>query len=669
MGQSLTYIVRTVTQIVTNIVSAPAHNYPTDYRPHGLYNYNRTTLDTTHNLSSSRKSFPTITDNYSIISNDINTEMMKLICNSPFKANRMLKHMCKEEKPKKYLNKYPERYLEIEEIIYTVDKRKLDNIKLNFEPFMPYNAEQFYCLACNTNILKDLDLLYEHACLQSHKINVNKIKNDKNSDELLKQYMQKISNEFIKCHICRSRIKNDADSIDAHINDNMHKTKYTNSHEVINNTFNSIKRIFGNLWYSIQKFSCVLCSINFTYKIEFIEHVIAMHNGPLLNQMFDFCIPCASLWLNRSDCYTEHCNDVMHKYLIKNKNFMIEDLPECIKKLLRQVDKTSDILSEETQILVNDNTHKEIIQSLKNTLHSSFPLIKMSIFGSRIIGLESTNSIIKIFLDCGNAYYSDHKKWLQKGNLEIIEEIIRKQSNEWEVKEERGILRTVIKLLYKRTRVQCDIFITNSLFVQSFQLIRSFKDSYPPCKTLILFIEKWFSCFDLPSKHGLINHAIAWLVIFYLQLSSDLPNVATLIKQNNINKFICGWNTAQSKNNNKSMQSISLLLSRFFQFYANFDYQHYIICPLMGYAVAKRAFINLDTLPKEMKPYINYMRESNNPECLRIDSPLCVQDPLDLSRNLTKAVNSITLKYFKQYCQDSAFILQQISMKKTENAN
>lgn len=101
-----------------------------------------------------------------------------------------------------------------------------------------------------------------------------------------------------------------------------------------------------------------------------------------------------------------------------------------------------------------------------------------------------------------------------------------------------------------------------------------------------------------------------------------------------------------------------MLLLGFFQFYANFDYRHYIICPLMGYIVAKKDFVKLDMLPKEMKPYINHINESNNPEYFRIDSPLCVQDPFDLSHNLTKAVSSITLKYFKQYCQESASILK-----------
>lgn len=77
----------------------------------------------------------------------------------------------------------------------------------------------------------------------------------------------------------------------------------------------------------------------------------------------------------------------------------------------------------------------------------------------------------------------------------------------------------------------------------------------------------------------------------------------------------------------------------------------------MGYSLPKNVFTELYTLPKEMKPYIEQLKNSGSPEYFRIDSPLCVQDPFDLSHNLTKAVNSITLKYFKQYCKQSASVL------------
>nr|XP_034183525.1 uncharacterized protein LOC117605860 isoform X1 [Osmia lignaria] len=601
----------------------------------------------------------TTTDNCFDITSDINEQITKLLQVSPFKSNSSEKHGHKGQRLVKRLNKvYCEEFLEIEEKMYTLDKKKLNNMELNFKPFMPYSSKNFYCLACNNTVSKELDLLYEHACLDAHKFKLNTIKEDKDSEKLIKQYMQKISEDSIKCHICKSCIKNDTDNIDAHINDKMHKKKCETFCAVIDNAFNSITQNLTNLWYSIQKFSCVPCQKSFNYKLEFIEH-IATHTKDSTKEIFDFCIPCATLWLDTKNCYTEHCNDPVHKYLIKSKDFMVEDLPECIKKLLDQVDEISDVLFEQTQILMNDTIQKEVTQSLENTLKSFYPSIKAFLFGSRITGLGSVNSDIDIYLDCGNTYYQDQEESLKKKYFISIEKILHQQKEKWEVKEIIESRTPIIKLLYKPTNIQCDISLTNGLSVENSKLIRSFNDAYPPCRKLILFIKKWLSCFNLPSRHGLTNYAIAWIVIFYLQLNMHLPSVATLIKEKNKSRLICGWETgvAQPKNNNKSVQSLSMLLLGFFQFYANFDYRHYIICPLMGYALAKKDFINLDMLPKEMKPYINHIYKSNDPEYFRIDSSLCVQDPFDLSHNLTKAVSSITLKYFKQYCQDSASIL------------
>lgn len=128
--------------------------------------------------------------------------------------------------------------------------------------------------------------------------------------------------------------------------------------------------------------------------------------------------------------------------------------------------------------------------------------------------------------------------------------------------------------------------------------------------------------------------------------------------------LILGWEVgvAVPKNNNRSVQPISTLFLGFLKFYASFDYRYHVICPLIGQPLNKLAFSELDALPEEMKPYIEHLNSSKDPEYFRIDSALCVQDPFDLSHNLTKAVSSITLKHLKQYCADSASML--LSLKK-----
>ncbi|KAK9298398.1 hypothetical protein QLX08_008202 [Tetragonisca angustula] len=590
------------------------------------------------------------------ITEDVRVQIINIL------RDRQISKICKPKEKSlnilERLNKlYTKKYLKIEEKMYTVQE-KLNNIKINLRLIMPHDSTHFYCLACNQKVPEELYFVYEHICLQQHKMQVNQIRKDINCDKLSGQYMKEISKYEVKCYPCGNFVKNDISYFTSHIKKKCHREKHEKLTKVIDAIFDSISQDVNNLWYSIQRFCCALCSERFDYKIEFVKHINKQHSPLLEDQIFDFCIPCTVLWLGKKDCYTEHCNDKIHKYLLRSKDFMIEDFPDSIKEILIQVDKVSNVLFQQSQDL-SDSVSQEVKQSLQNSLKSVYPTIKAFVFGSRVTGLAFIDSDIDIYLDCNNTYNQEVRDdKLAKSYLRTIKE--RLPEDEWEIKDMVEKTRTpIIKLIYKRNGLHCDISTTNGLSVENSKLIRSFNDAYLPCRKLILFVKKWLSNFNLPGRHGLINYALSCLVIFYLQTESYLPSVAELIKEKNNSKLISGWETgvAQPKDNNKSEQPISTLLLGFFKFYANFDYQHYIICPLMGKRVAKKDFTDIKMLPEEMKPYVNYLRTSEEPQYFRIDSPLCVQDPFDLSHNLTKAVTNITLKYFKQYCQDSSSFL------------
>ncbi|XP_043590848.1 uncharacterized protein LOC122571314 isoform X1 [Bombus pyrosoma] len=629
-----------------------------------------TTKMTKLSISNSSHSNLNSFDNDSIITDIVRAQITDFLCKSPFGKQTPKECKSKKKSAIERLNKmYTERYLEIEEKIYNV-QQKLESIKINLELIMPYDRTYLYCLACNEKVSKELYLLYEHTCLQRHRTQVNQIKKDINSYVLSRQYIRKLPNSSLKCYACKNPISNDRDNINLHIQSSIHKKRYKESAEVIDAIFDSISQDIKNLWYNIQRFCCVLCKQNFGFKLEFIMHINAKHSKILNDQIFDFCIPCTTLWLSNRDSYTEHCNDILHKYLLKSQDFMIEDFPDDMKGMLTQIDEVSDILFQQTQVLLDDNISQEVKQSLENSVKLYFPTVKGFIFGSRVTGLGFPNSDIDIYLDCENTYGQDtlhnnqDNNTLAQTHFILIKKILQEQKGEWEIKQvvEKAKV-PIIKLIYKRNGLHCDVCTTNSLSVENSKLIRSFNDAYLPCRKLILVIKKWFSYINLPERHGLTNYALAWLVIFYLQRKSYLESVAELIQEKNESQIICGWETgvAQPKKNNKSEQSISTLLMGFFQFYTNFDYQHYIICPLMGQPIAKRAFAESIMLPKEMKHYIKHLRTSKDPEYFRIDSPLCVQDPFELSHNLTKAVTSITLRYFKQYCQESLCILHSLT--------
>ena len=300
---------------------------------------------------------------------------------------------------------YTQEYLKIEEKMYTVQE-KLNNIKMNLGLIMPRNSTHFYCIACNSIVLKELYFVYEHLCSQQHKMEITQIKKDINCDKLSSQYMKKISEYEVKCYPCGNPVKNDISYFMSHIEEECHRKKCHEFTKVIDATFDSISQDVNNLWYSIQKFCCALCSERFDYKIEFVKHINKQHSPLLEDQVFDFCIPCTVLWLGKENCYTKHCNDQLHKYLLRSKDFMIEDLPDSIKKILIQVDELSNVLFQQSQDLSNDSVLQEIKQSLQNSLKSDYPNIKAFEFGSRVTGLASLDSDLDIYLDCGEYFKS-----------------------------------------------------------------------------------------------------------------------------------------------------------------------------------------------------------------------------------------------------------------------
>lgn len=360
-----------------------------------------TTKMTKLSISNSNHSNLNTFNNDSIITDIVRAQITNFLCKSPFDKQTPKKCKSKKKSVTERLNKmYITRYLEIEEKMYNVEQ-KLESIKINLELIMPYDRTYLYCLACNEKVSKELYVVYEHICLQRHRMQVNQVKKDINFYELSRQYIKKLSNSLLKCYACENPISNKRASINLHIQSSIHKKRYKETAKVIDAIFDSISQDIKNLWYNIQRFCCVLCKKKFEFKLEFITHINTKHNQILSDQIFDFCIPCTTLWLSQGDSYTEHCNDILHKYLLKSQDFMIDDFPDDMKRMLTQIDEVSDILFQQTQALLNDNISQEVKQSLENSVKLYFPTVKGFIFGSRVTGLGFPNSDIDIYLDCG----------------------------------------------------------------------------------------------------------------------------------------------------------------------------------------------------------------------------------------------------------------------------
>lgn len=58
-----------------------------------------------------------------------------------------------------------------------------------------------------------------------------------------------------------------------------------------------------------------------------------------------------------------------------------------------------------------------------------------------------------------------------------------------------------------------------------------------------------------------------------------------------------------------------------------------------------------DLLPPEMESYVRKLKTENEPEFFRALSSFCIQDPFDLSHNLTKACAAYIVTKLKTLCE------------------
>ncbi|XP_018397182.1 PREDICTED: terminal uridylyltransferase Tailor-like, partial [Cyphomyrmex costatus] len=511
--------------------------------------------------------------------------------------------------------------------------------------------------------------IYDHINSEKHIIQFNMLHENKEHLKLLKQLV-KIKPAYVKCFACDIyKFQNVTSNIDFknHICTPLHK----NNCKRLRSQVEFILEEFENLWYSIQYFACVDCNTKFKMKIKFMEHLNNKHEEVIknkINSRFDFCLTCATLWYknetNNKDGtnYENHCQTQVHQYLKKSNDFAVTPLPQPLQKLLRNVNEISADLFKLSNEALNDPKVTQLTDALKHIFGTYQLPVEVFTFGSRVTGLALTNSDIDIYLNFGDKCIEPESI---KKRSKQIQNCLRTEHENWDIELTLDRSRTpIIKVKHRSTGLQCDISFTNSLSVENSKLIRSFNTAYPPCQKLTLFLKKWLSLAGLSGPDGITNYALVWLVIFYLQVKFKIPSIADLIKTHNQSKIISGWETGVSDTIfiNIPQQTIRKLLIGFFEYYGGFDYMHLIICPLLGKTCQKKAFTEVSILPNSMALYITQLHK-NNPEYFRIDSPMCVQDPYDLSHNLTKAVSVFMLKRFKRYCNESLSVLCNVTAK------
>ncbi|XP_015601694.1 uncharacterized protein LOC107270837 [Cephus cinctus] len=579
--------------------------------------------------------------------------------------------------------------------IDTMDGIGNAEIKLSTQRSVRKKSSYIHCLLCNKKIMDDIHSYYQHLHTNYHisiltsteAINdkCNRCKENKKRGKTIGEMKRDINliEEFIvlhntkqvNCVICNCIFLNETDVIRKHTLNKQHKENHDYARKVSEQLFENVVSFSLN-WYNTYKYYSCLNNQKFKSDIDFkavlneyaskpkdLSKVCNLHDE---KNQFMSCIYCATVWYGPPVTRFEHSSNKMHLYMMKSRDFLKLELASGVNYFLKNFEqKASDMVLNADLVQSKEEDKVQLIKCLEDTVKNTYPNVKAHAFGSRISGTGFLDSDIDIFLDCeGNTYKGDNTTYCQKLYFTNVEQCIRNKPEYWEVIELLPNSRTpIIKLYHRDTEIKCDISFSNGLSVENTKLLRCFNNKSPLCRKMILFLKKWLSLCGLSGPWNISSYSLAWCVIFYLQKEHKVfPSIASLIEKKNQSHIVAGWETGVSYDFTINSTSVTFkdILIGFFDYYAKFNYMDNVICPLLADVVLKRSFADWKCLSDKMRIYRAQLESEVKAKYFRIDSPLCLQDPFDLSYNITMAVQKLTLNRFRKYCEQSANVLRNI---------
>lgn len=321
------------------------------------------------------------------------------------------------------------------------------------------------------------------------------------------------------------------------------------------------------------------------------------------------------------------------------------------------------ILSESEADLRN-----EVILKIESTIKKTYPDCQVRPFGSAVSGFCLRNSDLDLFVDLKYPHQNMGKCYAVSGNIKqditSLSSILRREKR---FRSSRALLSPripVVKIKDKRTRIQCDIQTSSKMGVKNSEFLAFCCELDERLLPLVCIVK--YLC----SKHGILGHGLGshmssytlvLLILFFLQIKKEIPTVEQL--QDGLPKdMIQSWNFAFSRNNvrRKSVSSdfsIDELLEELFSFYATFDFEGLMVCPLLGTALEKQDILQGRELPGRLAQNQHFCRSKSQ---LNVNSVLAVQDPFELNRNVAAQVDKKTMDDFVGLMGVGRFILRQV---------
>lgn len=329
-------------------------------------------------------------------------------------------------------------------------------------------------------------------------------------------------------------------------------------------------------------------------------------------------------------------------------------LSDDLKRFL--VNPQLDSLIENGNYLVTFSKSSVIPGELANVLKVVTPDVKVECFGAKVSGVGYEEDFI-------NLYVNDGKKPKTAESVKLLfNELVAfftANSDEWVIQntEEAGI-RTHLTVKNNCENLCCRISFDSEIYCSNSKLIRYYMTTFPMCQKLCYFVQEFLKWIDLDFS----RYVIVVLVIFYLQRRDFLPTVAQL--QSNLpQEERCGpWviNFVPMRPEELKLKDCETDLRRnaidFFRFYGHqFSFKDSVVCPQLGLAINQLDFFAENDWRMPLKRYKSYLEEckaQGTENVIRFNiTPMCVQDLLELTTNISQGIRVVDAGKFIRLCQ------------------
>uniref|UniRef100_A0A8C6YBT7 Mitochondrial poly(A) polymerase n=1 Tax=Naja naja TaxID=35670 RepID=A0A8C6YBT7_NAJNA len=209
----------------------------------------------------------------------------------------------------------------------------------------------------------------------------------------------------------------------------------------------------------------------------------------------------------------------------------------------------------------------------------------------------------------------------------------------------------LVRFSHQPSGLQCDLTVNNRIALKSSELLYVYGSLDPRVRTLAFSIRYWAWNHGLTSSipgAWITNFSLTMMVLFFLQRRQP-PIVPTLDQLKKLadaedKEVIEGFDCTFVSNLNKitptsNTETLDVLLGDFFEFYGNFAF-------------------NKNSLN------IRKGKEQNKPEACALH----IQNPFEENLNISKNVNAAQLQRFVSLARDSAWILQQVEKRPSDNS-